>query len=167
MCIGGRDKGFDKTVAAKMIRDSRLVKPNSGVVACDQVVSGPVAGGSKVREEDVYSAVEEVSSDKFEDNSSENDEEFEISAPRYKKSETVSLTVNAKELAKLTSVTCKIYKIGSRAQSDILTNVSVAGGGSTESIPCSRSTVRRAGIAAVTDTVQNIKKRFQGLIGGE
>ena len=150
MCIGARDEVCDKKVAAKIIRDKRGAEPKPGGETGDLVVSEHVAGGSKARPDDDYPASEKVPSDKFEDYSSGNDDEFEIPAPRKsKKSEIVTLAVNSRKLAKLTSVTCKRYKIGTRAQSDILTNVIVAGGASTESIPCSRSSVRRAGITGV------------------
>ena len=63
-------------------------------------------------------------------------------------------------------MTAKRYKLGTRAQSDILTNVLVAGGASLDAVPCSRSSVRRAGIEAVKETTENIKKNFKENIDG-
>ena len=63
-------------------------------------------------------------------------------------------------------MTAKRHKIGSRAQSDILTNVLVAGGVNVDSVPCSRSSVRRAGIEAVLETAEDIKKKFKENIDG-
>ena len=42
----------------------------------------------------------------------------------------------------------------------------VAGGASVDSVPCSRSHVRRAGIAAVSETAQNIKEDFKDSLQG-
>ena len=85
---------------------------------------------------------------------------------KLKKPDIVNLAVSRKELAKLTAVTAKRYKIGTRAQSDILTNVLVAGGASADSVCCSRSYVRKAGIEAVTDTAAKIKKDFKESLSG-
>ena len=75
----------------------------------------------------------------------------------------MNLVIPRKNLAKLTAVTANRYKIGVRAQSDILTNVLVAGG---VSVPCSRNKVRRAGIEAVTEKAFNVKSDFKKNLKG-
>ena len=91
---------------------------------------------------------------------------IETYSRKPKRPDVVNLSIPTKELAKLTAVTAKRYKIGTRAQSDILTNVLVAGGASVDSVPCSRSYVRKAGIEAVAETAKNIKKDFKENIEG-
>ena len=78
----------------------------------------------------------------------------------------MNLVIPRKNLAKLTAVTANRYKIGVRAQSDILTNVLVAGGVSVKSVPCSRNKVRRAGIEAVTEKAFNVKSDFKKNLKG-
>ena len=155
MSIGNRDKDYDDSVASKFVRDSRLARVEM------------VAGGSQGSTDEHGGEGGHVSED--DSDGGRGDCDFipintENKAP--KRSAVINLSIPTKELAKLTSVTAKRYKLGTRAQSDILTNVLVAGGASLDAVPCSRSSVRRAGIEAVKETTENIKKNFKENIDG-
>ena len=63
-------------------------------------------------------------------------------------------------------MTAKRYKVGVRAQTDILTNILVAGGVDVKSVPCSRYKVWKAGIEAVTEVAENVKSDFKKSLVG-
>ena len=99
------------------------------------------------------------------------DEEFNLrnssASKKAKRSSSVTLSITGKDLAKPTAITAKRYKIGTRAQSDFLTNIFVAGGVDLSTVSCSRSTVRRLDLEAVHETASSIKREFLKQVQGK
>ena len=80
------------------------------------------------------------------------------------KSETVTLTLSRKRLAKQTAITAKRHRIGIVAQRDMLANIINVGGGDIKEFSLSRTTVRIAGKFFVRESAADIKDDFKNLV---
>ena len=138
----GRDTEYDKKVGDKLARSQRP-KRMTGKVSDD------------------------TNNNNLEDNEvveDDNDEDYVPEETTKKKSETVTLTVSRKRLAKDTAITAKRHRIGIVAQRDLLANIINVGGGDVSEFSLSNKTVRLAGAASVKESAAQIKIDFKKMV---
>ena len=110
------------------------------------------------------SNLDDIGSSSEEDTVEGEEELFSVPEERKRKSDTVCLSLPRKDLAKVTAVTAKRHKVGTRPQADILANILTAGGVDLSDVACSRSTIQRAGIKAIEETAEEVKNKFMSEI---